>query len=195
MVKRINLRRYKTNDAIQEHLDLHLTAGEALPQAVLTRIPHTPQPPVPTGSLQPYQLLDTFLLPPKSKPKSKKYSEQRGALNHIWVGNSLPGVWLEAEEDDSKAKPRRIRGSVGAATRPTTLCLVLGAPPRFRGAALPGQPDVSVGFDSIGFHQTAHDAFDTVAAQSSDEEPEPEPEPKLKKVAKLKLRLKPEPDL
>ncbi|KAG8718616.1 hypothetical protein FRC08_004809 [Ceratobasidium sp. 394] len=168
---RVNLRRYKADDMLQEHLDTHSGDGEALPQAVLTHVPpHTPQPPIPSGVLHPYQLLIGFISASGFRPGPKK---QQNSPEYLEVGNSLPSDWLDAEKEEAELKPRRIRG-MGAATHPTSQRPVLGAPPRFHDVGPPRAPDRSVGFDSIGFHQTAREAFDTVAAQSSDEESEPE---------------------
>ncbi|KAG8725085.1 hypothetical protein FRC12_024231 [Ceratobasidium sp. 428] len=182
---RANLRRYVTDNRIHDHFDMHLTDGEALPQAIQRQIPRTPKsllPPIPKGQYHPSQILQgTFL------PNGTINFKPPNPPDFASVGSIIYNAWLAEEESQSPAKvikPRQRRGLGGAATHPAKRTLPLPIPPQFQHVSKLS-PATSVGFESLRFHQIAQEAFDLVAADTSSGE-DSEPELMLTKPRQLK---------
>ncbi|QRV86231.1 hypothetical protein RhiJN_14249 [Ceratobasidium sp. AG-Ba] len=173
-----NLRRFKTDDDLEDHLDLHALPGGKLPQAMPTAIIPRALPPIPKSSVMTYEVFSPYCSPASFK-KNRLTKAKQNALNLSSVDPTravsyLLEAWVDAEEDNSPAetKRRRTRISNCIATRPMRKLETLFQPPRFSGV-VPRAPVVSVGFDSPGFQTLAQEAFAIVEAEGSDGETEP----------------------
>ncbi|KDN49460.1 hypothetical protein RSAG8_02162, partial [Rhizoctonia solani AG-8 WAC10335] len=164
----MNLKRFESDNGIQDHLDEHHQFGEKVAPAVWRELSTAHLSPLPKEQLS-YMLIAHSFTRPHSSPSDVLEARERVIYNsyeyesHLF-GPLLTDEWLEEETTRaSSIKERRIRptGTPGR-QQPSRAVPKLETPPFPLFPQPPRHLTPSVGFNSLGFYQKAQAAFQKV---------------------------------
>ncbi|KAB5594423.1 hypothetical protein CTheo_2200 [Ceratobasidium theobromae] len=165
---KVNLQRFKDDfEAIQDHLDQHIAAGESIPLATLQHLQKTlPLPSPPTGNQPSFKLVAPLFKAPTFSSAALAKARHSAAhnpeeANIRLFGTCIRSEWLEEEESEGPAECKI--GTLGARVGLARSHPRLSAPPLFLASPAPRCPMVSVGFHSERFYELAETAFEKVA--------------------------------
>ncbi|CAE6460255.1 unnamed protein product [Rhizoctonia solani] len=154
---------------IQDHLDQHSQLGEKVAPAAWRGLPTSQPAPLPRGEQLCYRLISQLFTCPQSSPSDILEARERVTYNpfepeFFLFGSLLTDEWLEEEgTTDASSKERRIRLTGALAKQQSSRAVPkLETPPLSLFHHTPKHPIASVGFNSPGFYQKAHSAFQKV---------------------------------